>query len=138
MKKYASDEEVLDIVRRFENCEYAREEWRHADHLIVGLCYVLQNEETAYEKMRGGIFQLLKSFGVDFSSEMPYHETLTVFWLRQIGDFTKSRSRLPLVEIANELIEKLDKNHPLRFYSREVLFSETARREFVEPDQQNF
>lgn len=135
MKKYKSDEEVLNVIRRFENCEFGREEWRHADHLIVGLFYVLHNDsETALNKMRDGIFKLLKSFGVDLSKEMPYHETLTVFWIRQIDDFAKSKDGFSIAEIANEIIVKFDKDHPLKFYSRELLFSHKAREEFVPAD----
>lgn len=135
MKKYKSDEEVLNVVRRFENCEFGREEWRHDDHLIVGLYYVLHNDsETALNKMRDGIFKLLKSFGVDLSKEMPYHETLTVFWIRQIDDFAKSKDGFSIAEIANEMIEKFDKDHPLKFYSRELLFSDKAREKFVPAD----
>lgn len=134
MKKFSSDEEILNIVRRFENCEFGRDEWRHADHLVVGLYYVLHDEKTAYAKMRAGIFNLLESFGVDFSKEMPYHETLTIFWMRQINDFAESRRGLLNFETANEMIEKFDKNYPLRFYSRELLFSDEARKIFVKPD----
>jgi hypothetical protein len=135
MKKYKSDEEVLNIVRRFENCEFGREEWRHADHLIVGLYYVLDNNaEIAIIKMRDGIFKLLNSFGVDLSKEMPYHETLTFFWIRQIDDFAKSKDGFSIAEIANEMIERFDKDHPLRYYSRELLFSDEARKNFVKGD----
>lgn len=134
MKKYSSDEEISEIVRRFENCEFGRDEWRHADHLVVGLYYVLQDENTAYDKMRDGIFKLLTSFGVDLSKDMPYHETLTIFWIRHIDDFAKSKNGLSTAEIANEMIEKFDKDYPLKFYSRKLLFSDEARKYYVKGD----
>jgi hypothetical protein len=84
--------------------------------------------------MRDGIFNLLRAFEVDLSKEMPYHETLTVFWLRTVDDFRKTKNGCSVVEMYNELIEKFDKDYPLRFYSRELLFSDEARAKFVEAD----
>jgi hypothetical protein len=119
MKKYDSEKEILEVVRGFETGTISREDWRHAEHLTVALYYLSHHDfETASVKMREGIFNLLKSFGVDLSKEMPYHETLTI------------------IEIRNELTERFDKDYPLRFYSRELLFSEKARAAFVEADLQ--
>jgi len=84
--------------------------------------------------MRRGIFNLLRSFKVDLTKEMPYHETLTVFWMRTVADFNASKNGTSLVDTANELVTNFDKNYPLRFYSRERLFSDEARTGFVEPE----
>ncbi len=84
--------------------------------------------------MRGGIFNLLKSFGVDLTKEMPYHETLTVLGMRTVKEFRKSKNGFSILGKANELVETFDKDYPLRFYSRATLFSEKARAEFVEAD----
>ena len=88
--------------------------------------------------MRSGIFNLLNSFGVDLSKEMPYHETLTVFWMRAVDDFSRSENFDSVVDKINALIEKCDKDYPFKFYSREYLFSDEARANFVEPDLQKF
>ncbi len=130
-----ADSEIVNIVRKFENGTIARAEWRHAEHLTVALFYVRHHGyETAYVKMRAGIFNLLKAFGMDLSIETPYHETLTVFWLKTVDEFAKSRDSNSLEEIRGELIEKFDKDYPSRFYSRERLFSAEARASFVEAD----
>lgn len=135
--KYKNENEILRVVELFENGTISREDWRHAEHLTVALYYLSRNDfETALTKMREGIFNLLKSFGVDLSKEMPYHETLTVFWMRAVEDFRKSKNGASVIEICNELTEKFDKNYPLKFYSREFLFSEKARAKFVEGDLQ--
>ena len=138
MKRYNSEKEILKVVRDFENGAMARENWRHAEHLTVALCYLRDYDfETALTKMRGGIFNLLKAFGVDLKNEMPYHETLTVFWLKTVENFKNSKSECAFVEMCSELIEKFDKDYPLQFYTRELLFSEKARNEFVEPNLSN-
>lgn len=140
MKKYETEKEILTIARGFETGAILREDWRHAEHLTVALYYLSHHDyETAYEKVREGIFNLLRAFEVDLSTEMPYHETLTVFWLRAVEDFLKSRNGYSIVEITNELLGVCgDKDLPLKFYSREILFSDRARAEYVEPDLKKF
>ncbi len=84
--------------------------------------------------MRDGIFNLLRCFEIDLTEEMPYHETLTVFWMRTIEDFKNSREPHSLPDICRQAVEQYDKNYPLLFYSRERLFSNQARKSFVEAD----
>lgn len=137
MRIFRNDEEIAKLVEGFERCELKREEWKHAEHLAVGLFYVRKfGLETAAEKMRSGILSLLeRAFKVDLSAETPYHETLTLFWLRAIAEFNATAGENDtLFETANSLVKTLDKDYPLKFYSREVLFSDAARRQFVEAD----
>lgn len=65
---------------------------------------------------------------------MPYHETLTIFWMRTVADHMAASTGSSLLERANEIVERYDKDYPLRFYTRELLFSDTARKEFIEAD----
>jgi hypothetical protein len=135
MSEYKTEEDVLRVVRGFETGTIARDKWKHAEHLTVALYYLSHhNFETALQKMRNGIFNLLKAFEVDLTKEMPYHETLTVFWMRTVLDFKNSKNDVSFVKICNELIESFDKDYPLRFYSRERVFSDEARTKFVEAD----
>jgi hypothetical protein len=136
MSKYKSDKEILDLVEKFETATIGRDEWRHAEHLVVGLYYLSRHDlDTATGKMRDGIFNLLtKAFSVDLTKEMPYHETLTVFWMRTLSSYLKGTNGTSLASKANEAVEKYDKDYPLKFYSREFLFSDAARAEFVEGD----
>ncbi len=133
--KYTTENELLAVVSDFENGTIAREDWRHGEHLTVALYYLSHHEfEAALIKMRDGIFNLLRTFEVDFKKEMPYHETMTIFWLRTVNDFKNSKNDASILETCNELVEKFDKDYPLRFYSREVLFSDEARQTFVNAD----
>ncbi len=84
--------------------------------------------------MRSGIFKLLCAFGVDLSKEMLYHETLTIFWICSVAGFNASKNGASFVDKANELVSVYDKAYPQRFYSREYLFSDEARSNFVEGD----
>jgi hypothetical protein len=135
--KYKDDAEIEKLVASFEDASIARGVWKHAEHLVVALYYVNScgDIEVATNKMREGLFNLLTDgFKVDLSKEMPYHETLTVFWMKTVDEFSRSRNGMPLHEKANNLIEAFDKDYPLNFYTREYLFSDEARARFVEPD----
>ncbi|HEV7646498.1 MAG TPA: hypothetical protein VGO50_21365 [Pyrinomonadaceae bacterium] len=133
--KYKTEEAILDIVRGFETGTLPRNEFSHSSHLIVAMHYVrLMPVEDAIDKMRAGLMNHLRHIGVDFTKEMPYHETLTVFWTRTVAGFVKSKNGASLLETANELVETFDKNYPNKFYTREHLFSDEARKTFVDGD----
>ena len=135
-REYKDEASISELVRSFEDATVSRDEWKHAEHLVVALHYICSHDiDTATEKMRNGIFKLLtEGFGVDLSIEMPYHETLTIFWMRIVAAFNESKNGSSLPEKVHELVKKFDKDYPLRFYSREYLFSDASRAAFVEPD----
>ena len=134
--RFTNEDEIAEVVRTFEDASIARGVWRHAEHLTVALHYLSRHDfDTATNMMRDGIFKLLTDgFKVDLEKEMPYHETLTVFWMKTVAEFNAGKNGSSLLEKANELVAAYDKDHPLKFYSREYLFSDKARAEFVEPD----
>src|SRR4051794_11401650 len=135
--RYKSDEEILNVVRSFEDASISRDAWKHAEHLTVALHYLsLHDIDAATAKMRKGIFKLLAAFEVDLNKEMPYHETMTDFWMRTVAEFNSSKNGASLLDKANELVAEYDKDYPLRFYSREYLFSDEARSKFVNGDLQ--
>ena len=133
--RFRSEKEIAELVHSFEDATISRDKWKHAEHLTMALHYLtLHDIDTATAKMREGIFKLLNVFEVDLSKEMPYHETLTVFWMRAVAEFNASKNGTSLLDKANELVASYDKDYPLRFYTREYLFSEEARARFVECD----
>jgi hypothetical protein len=139
--KYQTDCEINDLVRRFEAGKIPRDEWKHAEHLIVALYYLYHSKSLsdAYEKMRRNLLLHLKAIGVDFTKEMPYHETITLFWMRTVSNFIKSKNGYSIAVLTKELLETCgEKDLPLKYYSRELLFSDRARAEFVEPDLKEF
>lgn len=129
--------EILEILRGFETRALPRERWTHAAHLTVALWHLLQYEwPAAVERVREGIKRYNEAHGVANTRARGYHETLTIFWLRHVRaflarDYNEAR---PLVSLANELIARADRDLPLEYYSRALLFSPEARAEWVEPD----
>jgi hypothetical protein len=136
LRKYKNEREIYALLSSFEDATISRDDWKHAEHMVVALCYLEHHElDIATERMRSGILNLLKNgFGVDLSKEMPYHETITVFWMRTAYAFSLTFKELSFLEKANGLCEMFDKDYPLMFYSRELLFSDRARAEYVGPD----
>jgi len=134
--KYKHENEVLDLVRSFEEATIPHDDWKHAEHLVVALYYLTHHDlDAAYGKMRSGILNLLEhGFKIDLKKEMPYHETITLFWMRTVADFNASKNGASLLDKANEVAYKWDKDYPLNFYSRELLFSDEARAKFVPGD----
>jgi hypothetical protein len=133
--RYKTINELRGVVSRFEDLTMGRKEWGHPEHLIVAYFYSRENSlETAYLLMKRGIFRLLSAFGVDLTKEMPYHETLTVFWITAVHNFASTSRCDDDLESCAVMIEELGKDLPLRYYSRDLLFSDTARAGFVPPD----
>ena len=132
--KYKSIQEIRKVVAEFEAGTILRDAWGHPEHLIVAYSYALEGDEThAYERMKVGIFNLLDAFGVDLSKEMPYHETMTLFWIKTVAGFATSNPEMT-VESVDTMIESFGKRYPNEFYSHEVLMSDKAREEWVEPN----
>jgi hypothetical protein len=131
---YETDEEVQEVVRKFESCESGPRELDHRAHLTVALCYALRfSEEEALAHMRAGLDRFIRAHGVDPNK---YHETLTVFWLKRVRAFAlRASPGRTLAELANELAEECgDSRLAFDYYGRELIDSERARRTWVAPD----
>ena len=79
---YRTDEEVLEVVRRFESCELPTADFNHREHLLVALCYLMRmGDADALSRIRARIGRYAAAHGV---SPSLYHETVTVFWLKRV------------------------------------------------------
>jgi hypothetical protein len=133
--RYKTENEITEIINLFESAKLPHETWRHAEHLTLAMHYAMHHDfDEALKKMRSGILKLNDFHGVVTTPERGHHETLTVIWTRAVFDFVKANAKKTLLGTANEIIETFDKDYPLKFYSRERLFSVEARYGFIEPD----
>jgi hypothetical protein len=125
------------LVVGFQECSLLKEEWTHHAHLRVGLWHVLRfGPDEALGQLRDGIRRLNESLGTPNTDRGGYHETITRFYVQVIAGFlsTVDRDR-SIDELAAELIAAFPTSDlPLRYYSRELLFSVQARRQWIEPD----
>jgi hypothetical protein len=130
-----ADAEIESFLRSFEDCSFPRSAWTHEKHLIMALWYLRQcPRDEATRRIRDGIRRYNESHG----NLTGYHETITLAWIGVIAGFLARRDRsLPISALARSLLESCGhKDHLLRFYSKDVLLSEEARRRWVPPDRE--
>src|SRR6476661_471062 len=115
-----------------------REEWTHEAHLAATTWLVLRRPDIDIDTELPGIIRRYnESVGGVNSDTEGYHETITRAFLRGVRLFLEEADPdEPLHELVNELLLSPmgRRDWPLRFYSREKLFSVEARRGFVPPD----
>ena len=130
---YQTDEEVLEVVRRFESCEFAPDEFKHRLHLAVALVYLLDSPyPAALERVRRGLHRFIEHHELSGV----YHETLTVFWMRRVRAFVEQADRSRgLAELANELSDACaNPRLVFDYYSKERLDSDKARAYWLDSD----
>jgi hypothetical protein len=131
---YQTDEEVLEVVRRFESCELPTADFNHREHLLVALCYLLRMDDAdALARIRSNIGGYAAAHGVNPSL---YHETVTVFWLKRVRAYLgRARDGLTLAAMTNALAAECGSSRLIfDYYSKDLIDSELGRREWVEPD----
>jgi hypothetical protein len=130
---YRTEEEIVDVIHRFETCSYTPEEFVHARHLTVAAWYfATMDSETAREKMRAGLRQFIAHHGKN-----GYHVTITEFWLNTVRNLVAGLrdGQETLVPLVNSVIASCsDKNLIYEFYSRERIASPAAKAARIEPD----
>ena len=119
-----------------------REEWTHEAHLAATTYLLLKRADIDLDRDLPGIIRRYNESvgGVNSDSE-GYHETITRAFLRGVRLFlAEADSGEPLHELVNELLLSPmgRRDWPLRFYSRERLFSVAARLDFAAPDVSAF
>src|SRR4051812_46910472 len=132
VRTFKDDEEIIDLVRRFESCEINPADFRHYQHLTVAMWYVRQFPyDIATKKLRDGIKKLAAAYG-----KSGYHETITLFWLMVVRDFVANVGvGVSLWESANLLVASCTgKNLISEHYSQDLLETSQAKHGWVEPD----
>ncbi len=133
--------EVNRIVEAFIDCTLPVAEWTHEAHLNVGLWHGMRySAHESLNLLRERISRYNMAVGTQNTESRGYHETITAFYVWQIGYFLQETARnKPIDELADELIERYgDKALPLTYWSPETLFSVRARLSWVEPDLKPF
>lgn len=132
-----NESDILAIVHGFQNRTLPKEKWTHEAHLVTAIWHHCNHaEHAAICLLRSGIITYNVATGGKNTAEDGYHETLTLFWSRVIRDFVFARKGMNLADLCSEFLrsDQARREYPLKFYSREVLFSLKARAVWVEPD----
>ncbi|MGI9518759.1 MAG: hypothetical protein ACR2NP_17000 [Pirellulaceae bacterium] len=126
--------EDKDFVKAFEAFEISASDFDHRSHIRMAYTYLCDHDvETTCRRVRDVLCRFLKLIGVEPASK--YHETMTRAWTLAVCHFMVST---PDTRSAAEFIDAnpklLDKTIMMMHYSNDVMFSNAARRAFVEPD----
>lgn len=119
----------------------AKAEWTHEAHLAACLWLLRERPDIVPERDLPAIISAYNvAVGGENTDSAGYHETLTQLYVSAIRQFAAALPpETPLAVAVHRLLESeiAARDWPLRFYSRDRLFSVEARRRFVEPDLQH-
>ena len=123
-----------ELVSRLESLTLAGADFRHRQHLEVAFWYL---HSQGYEHGSEAIIRAIAVFTQHLGQTEKFHQTITLCWIRLVA---AGMAEVGGCDTAEALIEHhpslLDKELPLRFYSRARLFSDEARKQWIEPDLQ--
>ncbi|HMT42038.1 MAG TPA: hypothetical protein PKC48_00545 [Sphingorhabdus sp.] len=118
-------------------CNLPRAEWTHEAHLAACLWLLRERSDIRLEQQLPDIIRSYnESVGGVNDDAQGYHETLTQFYISTVKAHNAEQAELDLLDSVNLLLRSMrgKRDWPLRFYSKDVLFSIRARRELVPPD----
>ena len=134
---FERDEDISAIGAGLLACTLPREAWTHEAHL--GACLWLLSERPDID-VDAEIADIIRRFnesvgGVNDDTQ-GYHDSITRAYVAGVRLFLSETTATGLAERVNAMLlsDVGRRDWPLRFYSRELLFSVPARRGFVEPD----
>ena len=114
-----------------------REAWTHEAHLGVCLWLVSERPDIDVDaEIATIISRYNESVGGVNDDRQGYHDSITRAYVAGVRLFLSETDKEGLAERVNAMLlsDVGRRDWPLRFYSRELLFSVAARRGFVEPD----
>lgn len=112
-------------------------EWTHEAHLAACAWLVLERADIIPETQMPDIIRSYNvAVGGENTDHAGYHETLTQLYIIGVRRFLEGCEAVGLLGKINALLasDMASRDWPLRFYTRERLFSVAARRSWAEPD----
>ena len=138
-RHFAKDADVIHVGEGLLARTLPREEWTHEAHLAATLYLLTRRPDIDIDTELPGIIRRYNESvgGVNDDTE-GYHETITRTFLYGARLFlAEADLGEGLADLVNQFIHSPmgRRDWPMRFYSRERLFSMEARRHFVAPDR---
>ena len=124
------------FARAFERGEVGNDGFRHREHLRLTWVYLGEAPCTDAACVRVGA--AIRAFAQRAGNAQRYHATLTQFWVRLLAAVrlaccaAQGENGLDAVLAAHPWL--LDKDLPLAYYTRALLFGDAARAAWRPPD----
>jgi len=138
VRHFLSDDAVTRVGEGLLARTLPRAEWTHEAHLAATTYLLLRHPEIDLDvELPGLIRRYNESVGGANDDTQGYHDTITRAYLRGVRLFIEEAdASRPIHELVDELLHAPmgKRDWPLRFWSRELLFSVEARRGWVAPD----
>lgn len=134
---FERDDEIRAIGERLLSCTLPREAWTHEAHLGACLWLLSERPDIDVDARIGTIIRRFnESVGGVNDDTQGYHDGITRAYVAGVRLFLSETEETELAARVNALLlsDMGRREWPLRFYSRDLLFSVPARRGFVEPD----
>ena len=139
VRLFEDDASIVRIGEGLLARSLPRDEWTHEAHLAVCTWIVRERPDIDPVKDMAVIISgYNEAVGGVNNDTQGYHETITQVYIAGVmAHLTELANGTPLFEAVNALLlsARGRRDFPLRFYSKELLFSVPARRGFVEPDR---
>ena len=103
----------------------------HAEHVKLAFTSVVHHGFSAGSDF---VFGAIETLALEQGHPDRFHATLTTLWPRLVAAHIRAGDIDFASFIEREAI-LLDKQLPLHFYTHERLFSDVARKRFIEPDR---
>lgn len=123
----------LQLLEQFEAKTLANGAFRHREHVRLTWIYLTSRPPDA---VAACLCQSLLALATSHGVPERFHYTLTVAWVWIIDDARRAHPSLPFDALADAVPSLLDKDAPLAFYTRDRLYSDAAKKSWVEPNLQ--
>lgn len=140
MKKTELQSMESQIIMPFILKTLPKDQWTHEAHIFTAVWHLLTYDlAESICLMRSRIITYNESVGGQNTATGGYHETLTQFYLKILDKYLKNSQLYNFDMLCDEIMtnEISDRDFPLKYYSKELLFSVNCRATWVEPDLQS-
>ncbi len=134
---FERDSDIRALGEGLLACTLPREAWTHEAHLAACLWLLSERPDIDVDAEIAGIIRgFNESVGGVNDDHNGYHDSITRAYVAGVRWFLSATAETGLKVRVNALLmsDAGRRDWPLRFYSRDLLFSVAARRGFAEPD----
>ena len=130
---------IEELVSKFSDKSFPKSQWTHQAHVLVAIWHNFYHDfDTALNMVGLKIKAYNAAVGTLNTENSGYHQTLTIFWMVLTKSYLLANPSLRMEEACHNFLisENASKNTPLKYYSKDFLFSKEARRTWVNGDLQ--